>query len=76
VPLAVPLLAVMVAGPAVSPLTRPEAETVATLALLEDQVTVRPVRTLLLASRVVADSCTFAPACTVGDAGETETDAT
>jgi predicted anti-sigma-YlaC factor YlaD len=37
---------------------------------------VRPVRTLPFASRVTADSCTVAPDCTLGVAGETVTDAT
>lgn len=61
VPLAVPLVAVMVAAPAAIPFTNPDAETVAIEVLLDDQVMVRPVRTLPLASRVTADSCVVLP---------------
>jgi hypothetical protein len=42
------------AEPTATAVTRPEADTVATAVLLELQATERPVRTLLLASRVVA----------------------
>jgi hypothetical protein len=41
-----------------------------------DQATTRPVSTLLLASRVTAESCTVAPIWRLDVAGETETDAT
>jgi hypothetical protein len=44
--------------------------------LLEVQLITRPVRTLLLASIVTADSCTDAPTCRVALAGETDIDAT
>src|SRR5947207_1401281 len=58
----VPLLpsdvAVMVAEPAVTPLTSPLPPTVATDVLLLDHVTTRPVSTLPLASFRVAVSCT------------------
>ena len=40
------------------------------------QVTARPVRTLLFASRVVTDSCVVPPTCRLAVAGETETLAT
>jgi hypothetical protein len=56
--------------------TRPDAETVAIAVLLELQLTVRPVSTLLFASRVVAESCTVAPTGIVAVAGDTVTDAT
>ena len=70
------LVAVMVAEPATRALTSPEPETVATIVLLDDQVMVRPVRTLPLASRVTADSCTVPPTVRLGAVGDTETDAT
>jgi hypothetical protein len=50
------LVAVIVAVPAVTPVTRPVALTVALAVLLLDHVMVRPVSTLLLASRSVAVS--------------------
>jgi hypothetical protein len=56
--------------------TSPDAETVLTPELLELQVTTRPVSTLLLASRVTADSCTDAPTWRLAVAGDTDTDAT
>jgi hypothetical protein len=55
------LVAVIDALPAETAVTSPEAETVAIAVLAELQVTTRPVRTLLLASRVVADNCCVAP---------------
>src|SRR5438132_7636184 len=76
VPLAVPLVAVIVAGPTTRALTSPEEETVATEMLLDVHVIGRPLRTFPFASRVTADSCTVRPAWTLGDAGETETEAT
>jgi hypothetical protein len=51
-------VAVIVAEPAATPVTTPLEETLAMPVLELDQVTVRPVRTLLFASRVVAVSCT------------------
>jgi hypothetical protein len=46
------------------------------LVLLEVQLITRPVRTMLLASRVTAANCTVPPTCNVALAGETDTDAT
>jgi hypothetical protein len=57
VPLFPSLVAVIVAEPAATPLTTPLDVTVATPVFELDQVTVRPVRTLLFASRAVAVSC-------------------
>lgn len=54
VPLCPSLIAVIVAEPAETAETRPVAETVATPGVLLDHVTVRPVRTLLAESLVVA----------------------
>jgi hypothetical protein len=56
VPVLVSLVAVIVALPAAIAVTRPDAETVLMLVLLEFQLITRPVSTLLLASRVVAES--------------------
>src|SRR5204862_5294670 len=65
----VPLLpsdvAVMVAEPALTPLTSPLPPTLATAVLLLDHVTTRPVSTFPLASFGVAVSCTCGPACTL-----------
>lgn len=55
------LVAVIVAEPAATAVTSPDADTVPIAVLLELHVTTRPVRTLLLASRVTAESCTVAP---------------
>jgi hypothetical protein len=52
------LVAVTVTVPFLTPVTTPVDETVATLVLLELQVTVRPVRVLPLASFVTAVSVT------------------
>ena len=46
------------------------------LAFALDQETIRPVRTLLFASRVVAESCTVPAICSVDEGGETVTVAT
>src|SRR2546425_4006277 len=77
---AVPLcpwgVAVMVAAPAATPLTRPLALTVATEAFEVVHVTVRPVSVLPLASFTVAVSGTVWPTCTDAVAGLTVTDAT
>ena len=70
------LVAVMVAGPAATPVTSPLAETVATPLALVVHVTGRPVSTLPLASRSVAASCTVAPTCTLAGVGVTVTVAT
>ena len=76
VPLCPSLVAVMVAVPATLPVTSPLALTVATLVLLEAQVTVRPESTLPPESRGVAVSCTVCPSNTWAVAGVTDTDAT
>jgi hypothetical protein len=56
-PVLVSLVAVIVADPAATAVTNPLDETVAIPVLLLDQVTTRPVSTLLLASRVTAVAC-------------------
>jgi hypothetical protein len=56
VPVFVSLEAVMVAVPGAMALTSPDDETVLTAELLELHVTTRPVSTVLLASRVTAES--------------------
>jgi hypothetical protein len=76
VPVLVSLVAVIVALPAAIAVTRPDAETVLMLVLLELQVTTRPVSTLLLASRVTAESCCVPPTWRLALEGETDTDAT
>src|SRR2546426_10296732 len=70
------LVAVIVAAPAATPVTRPLAETVAAALLLVVQVTVRPVSTFPLASLGVAVSCTAPPTDTFDAAGLTVTEAT
>src|SRR5947209_7026054 len=76
VPLLPSLVAVIVAEPAATPLTRPLPLTVATPTLLLAQVTVRPLSAPPLASLGVAVSCTVCPVCTLAVAGLTLTDAT
>jgi hypothetical protein len=56
VPVFVSLVAVIIALPAAMAVTSPDAETVLMAALLELQLTGRPVNMLLLASRVTAES--------------------
>src|SRR5438046_1880423 len=75
-PLCPSLVAVIVAEPAVTPLTSPLPFTVATDVLLLDQVTTRPVSGLPLASFGVAVSCTVCPATTLPGDGLTVTEAT
>ena len=76
-PLLPSLVAVTVTGPpAPLPVTRPVASTVAIVAALVAQVTVRPVRGLPAASCGVAVSWTVSPGCVVADAGVTPTEAT
>jgi hypothetical protein len=70
------LKALIVAEPAFTAVTRPLELTEAAPAFELVHVTVRPVRTLPLASRVVADSCIVPPTVRLGAVGETETDAT
>src|SRR3989475_4679093 len=76
VPLCPSLVAVIVAEPATTPLTRPLAFTVATDVLLLDQMIARPVSGVPLASLGVAVSCTVWPSGTLVVAGLTVTDAT
>src|SRR5206468_1704832 len=76
VPLCPSLVAVIVAAPAVSPVTSPPALTVATAVLLLPQLTGRPDNGLPLASFEVAVSCTVWPTCTDAVPGLTVTDAT
>src|SRR2546425_5860360 len=76
VPLCPSEVAVIVAAPAATPLTRPLALTVATEAFEVVHVTVRPVSVLPLASFTVAVSGTVWPTCTDAVAGLTVTDAT
>ena len=70
------LLAVIVALPAAIAVTSPDVVTVLTPVLLELQLIDRPVRTLLFASSVTADSCLVDPICKVALVGETVTEAT
>src|SRR5437667_324809 len=70
------LVAVIVAEPAVTPVTSPLPLTVATAVLLLAQLTARPDNGLPFASLGVAASCTVWPTCTDADAGLTATDAT
>src|SRR5437867_4172722 len=76
VPLCPSLVAVIVAGPAATPLTSPLPLTVATAVLLLAHVTTRPLSGLPLASWGVAANCTVAPTTTLAAAGLTATDAT
>jgi hypothetical protein len=76
VPLFPSLVAVIVAEPAATPVTTPLDETVATPVLELDHVTVRPVNTLLFASRVVAVSCAVCPTVMLELEGATVTEAT
>jgi hypothetical protein len=75
-PLCPSLVAVMVADPAATALTRPLAETVATPAASLDQTMARPVRTFPAESLVMALSWTVPPAVTLADGGVTVTDFT
>jgi hypothetical protein len=73
-PVFVSLVAVIVTGPpTATPVTRPFPSTVATAVLLEDQVTVRPLRTLLLRSLRVAVSCCVTVTARLAVAGVTVT---
>src|SRR2546425_4819961 len=76
VPLTVSDVAVIVAVPAVTPLTSPVPVTVATAGLLDAQVTVRPVSVLPFASLRFAVSWTVWPVGTEAGAGVTVTEAT
>jgi hypothetical protein len=57
-------------------LTRPLELTTALVVFELDHVMTRPVSTLLLASRAVAESCAVVPSGRLADVGETDTDAT
>ena len=76
VPMAAPEFTVMVAEPGAMPVTNPVAETVTADWLELDQMMVRPVSTLPLASLIVATSCRDCPMATVDDCGLTVTDVT
>src|SRR5207249_5127469 len=76
VPLWHSLVAVIVAEPATFAVTSPVLFTVATVVLLLDHVTVRPVNTLPFTSLSVAVSGWVCPACTLAAAGLTVTEAT
>src|SRR5438034_10884712 len=75
VPLCASLVAVMVAGPTVAPLTSPLPLTVATAVLLDAQVTVRPVSVLPFASLRVAVCWNVSPVGTEAEAGVKVTEA-
>jgi hypothetical protein len=60
-------VAVMVAEPDVIPVISPVAETVADDGLELDQLTLKPVSTLLFASLMVADSCRACPLVSIAD---------
>jgi hypothetical protein len=70
------LVAVIVADPAVTPVTNPLAVTVANAGALLAHVTTRPLNGLPAASSGVAVSCWVAPNATGAVAGLTVTDAT
>src|SRR5439155_1349285 len=76
VPVLPSLVAVMVAGPAATPVTSPLPFTVANAVALLDQDTARPGRAVPFASLGVAVSWTVLPASTLADAGVTVTEAT
>jgi hypothetical protein len=76
VPFLPSLVAVTIAGPAATPVTRPLPFTVATPVLLLAHVTTRPVRAFPFASRSVAVSCAVCPTGTLASVGATLTDAT
>ena len=70
------LLAVIVAEPGATPVTRPFASTLATLGMLLDHVIMRPVSGLCCASNTVAVSCAVPGSTIVSSGGETDTEAT
>jgi hypothetical protein len=70
------LVAMMLAVPAATAVTRPVPDTVAILVLSEDQAMTRPVNTLLFASRVVAVACVVWPIWIGEAARDTLTEAT
>src|SRR5438552_784544 len=76
VPLCPSLVAVIVAEPAATPVTKPLAETAAAAALLVTQVTTRPLRVVPFASFGVAVNWVVAPTVTPAAVGLTVTEAT
>ena len=76
VPLLPSLVAVIVAAPAATPVTSPAPLTVATLPLLDAQLTGRPLSTLPAESFAVAVNGSVCPTATLGAAGLTPTVAT
>ena len=76
VPLFPSLVAVIVAEPVATPVTRPFASTVATPGALVVQLTARPESGFPLASSGVAVSCWVPPTAIVAEPGLTATDAT
>src|SRR3989442_12311339 len=75
-PLLPSLVAVIVADPVATAVTRPLPSTVAIAELLVAHVTARPLGVLPAASRVRAESSCVPPTMTLADAGVTVTDAT
>ena len=73
VPVAPSLVAVMVADPAVTPVTTPDAETLATCGSLLAYEMVLPVRTCPLSSVTIELSCSVCPAKIVTCPGDTMT---
>src|SRR5258705_219239 len=76
VPLFPSLVAVIVAAPAATPVTRPLALTVATTGALDAQVTTRPVSIVPAESMVTAESCKVAATRMLATAGLNATVAT
>jgi hypothetical protein len=76
VPLLPSLVAVIIAGPAAIAVTNPVDETLARVGSLDDHVTTRPVRVLLLMSVRVAVSWCVKPTVSVAEEGLTVTVAT
>ena len=76
VPFCPSLVAVIVAAPTATPVTRPLPFTVAAAGLLDAHVTTRPDSAAPFASFGVAVSCPVVPAPTLKEAGLTATDAT
>jgi hypothetical protein len=70
------LVAVMLAAPGATPVTKPAVLTVATPVLSEDQVTNLPTRTFPPAPLVVAVACVVLPTPIVDEATDTVTEAT
>ena len=75
VTMTVPEFTVIVAEPGAMPVASPVVETVTIDGLELDQVMVRPVSTLPIASLSVAVSCRDCPIATIADCGLTVTDA-